>query len=126
MIKGIRWLLTAALTLAAMGCSSEGGEARGPETDDGSGPAIDPVPSLEFELAYPEAFSFLNGVRELSDGRVLAADPLSQVVLRIDLDAGTADTLGGVGPGPQEYMEPDQVRPLTGDSTLRGISARST
>jgi len=73
---------------------------------------------LQLEAAYPEPFSFLNGVREMSDGTLLAADPLSQVVLRMDLVAGTADTLGRVGEGPQEYKQPDQVFPLPGDSTL--------
>ncbi len=73
---------------------------------------------LELEAGHPEAFSFLNGVRELADGTVLAADPLSQVVLHVDLLAGTADTLGRVGEGPQEYKQPDQVFPLPGDSTL--------
>jgi hypothetical protein len=76
------------------------------------------VATLEFEASYPEGFSYLNGIREMPDGRVLAADPLSQVLLRIDLETGTADTLGGVGPGPQEYKQPDQVFPLPGDSTL--------
>jgi hypothetical protein len=114
----IRRLMAFTLVLALPGCSGREGEATHPETDGESGPVTEPPPSLEFEVVYPEAFSFLNGVRELSDGRVLAADPLGQVVLRIDLDAGTADTLGGVGPGPEEYMEPDQVLPLAGDSTL--------
>ncbi|MCJ7630037.1 MAG: hypothetical protein MUO50_16805, partial [Longimicrobiales bacterium] len=73
---------------------------------------------LELETTYPEGFSFLNGVRELSDGSLLAADPLAQLLLRIDLNAATADTLGRVGPGPQEYKQPDQVFPLPGDSSL--------
>ncbi|MCJ7627373.1 MAG: hypothetical protein MUO50_03185, partial [Longimicrobiales bacterium] len=50
------------------------------------------VATLELDAAYPEAFSFLSGVRELPDGRLLAADPLSQVLLRVDMDTGTADT----------------------------------
>jgi hypothetical protein len=54
----------------------------------------------------------------MPDGSVLAADPLAQVLLRIDLETSTADTLGRVGPGPQEYEQPDQVFPLPGDSTL--------
>ena len=74
--------------------------------------------TLELDAAYPEPFSFLSGVRELPDGKLLAADPLSQVLLRVDMDAGTADTLGGVGGGPEEYRQPDQVFPLPGDSTL--------
>jgi hypothetical protein len=76
------------------------------------------VATLELDAAYPEAFSYLSGVRELPGGKLLAADPLSQVVLRVDMDAGTADTLGGVGGGPEEYRGPDQVFPLPGDSTL--------
>ena len=73
---------------------------------------------LELEASYPEPFSFLNSVREREDGTVMAADPLSQVVLRLDLLAGAADTLGRVGEGPEEYQQPDQVFPLPGDSTL--------
>jgi len=73
---------------------------------------------LELEASYPEPFSFLNSVRELSDGTVMAADPLSQVVLHLDLMAGKADTLGRVGEGPEEYQQPDQVFALPGDSTL--------
>jgi hypothetical protein len=34
------------------------------------------------------------------------------------MDAGTADTLGGIGSGPGEYQQTDQVFPLPGDSTL--------
>jgi hypothetical protein len=74
--------------------------------------------TLELETTYREPFSYLSGVRELTDGTILAADPLGQVLLRLDLDAGTADTLGRHGKGPQEYEGPDQVFPLPGDSTL--------
>jgi hypothetical protein len=95
------------LTLALGGCENEMGGGQ-----DGR------VATLELDAAYPEPFSYLSGVRELSDGTILAADPTSQVLLRLDLDAGTADTLGRHGPGPQEYDGPDQVFPLPGDSTL--------
>jgi hypothetical protein len=74
--------------------------------------------TLELDVAYPVPFSYLSGVRELSDGTMLAADPVSQVLLRLDLEAGTADTIGRKGPGPQEYEGPDHVFPLPGDSTL--------
>jgi hypothetical protein len=98
-----------ALPLLLLGISCGGGE-------DGSagGPAV----TLELDASYVEPFSFLNGVRELPDGRVMAADPLSQVLLRVDIDAGTADTLGRLGGGPEEYQQPDRVFPLPGDSTL--------
>ena len=73
---------------------------------------------LELDASYPEPFSYLSGVREMSDGRILAADPLGQVLLSIDLESGTADTIGGVGGGPEEYEQPDRVFAIPGDSTL--------
>ncbi len=74
--------------------------------------------SLVLDASYPHAFSYLSGVRELSDGTIFAADPTSQVLLRIDMANGTADTLGRKGAGPNEYNGPDRVFPLPGDSTL--------
>lgn len=70
------------------------------------------------DATHAEAFAFVQRVRELADGRVLVADPLGQVVVIADLVAGKADTLGGVGQGPEEYRQPDAVYPLPGDSTL--------
>ncbi|MGD2120144.1 MAG: hypothetical protein PVJ76_00295 [Gemmatimonadota bacterium] len=107
----VRFLLMFSLPLAVTSCGGEGRSAGGT-----AGAGI--VASLELEAAYPEAFSYLSGVRELPDGRLLAADPLSQVLLRVDLDAGAADTLGRVGGGPEEYRQPDHVFPLPGDSSL--------
>jgi hypothetical protein len=98
------------VVLFAFSCGSEG------ESDAGGVEGV--FATLEREATYPEPFSFLNSVREMPDGTLLAADPLSQVLLRLDLQAGTADTLGQVGGGPEEYEQPDQVFPLPGDSTL--------
>ncbi len=70
------------------------------------------------DATFPEAFALVQGVRELSDGRLMVADPLGQVLLVADLAAGTADTLGGVGQGPAEYRQPDGLFALPGDSTL--------
>ena len=72
----------------------------------------------EPEAVFPEPFAVLSTVREFDDGRVLVADPLGQVVVRLDLDAGTADTIGKVGEGPDEYRQPDAVWPLPGGRTL--------
>ena len=72
----------------------------------------------EVEAVYDEAFSVVSTVREMPDGRAVVADPLSQVLLLIDLDAGAADTLGGVGEGPREYRQPDAVWPLPEGKTL--------
>jgi len=91
----------------------------------GSGPldggalgAQEPVTLGEAEAAYEESFSVVSTVREMPDGRVLVADALGQVLVRLDLDAGTADTLGRVGEGPREYRQPDAVWPLPGGRTL--------
>lgn len=72
----------------------------------------------EPEAVSPEPFAVLSTVREFDDGRVLVADPLGQAVVRLDLDAGTADTIGKVGEGPDEYRQPDAVWPLPGGRTL--------
>jgi hypothetical protein len=42
---------------------------------------------------FPEAFSLIQGVRELADGRVMLADPLGQALVVADLGTGRADTL---------------------------------
>ncbi len=80
--------------------------------------AQEPVTLGEAEAAYEESFSVVSTVREMPDGRVLVADALGQVLVRLDLDAGTADTLGRVGEGPEEYRQPDAVWPLPGGRTL--------
>lgn len=66
----------------------------------------------------PEAFSMVQTVRELPDGRVLVADPLGQALVVLDLRAAVADTLGRVGQGPREYRQPDAVWPLPGGASL--------
>lgn len=76
------------------------------------------IAALRLEATYPHPFSYLSGVRELSNGKIMAADPVSQVLLRLDLETGTADTVSRRGTGPNEYNGPDQVFPLPGDSTL--------
>lgn len=70
------------------------------------------------EAAFAQAFSVVQTVREMPDGRVLVADPLGQALMLVNLDAGAADTLGAVGEGPDEYQQPDAVWPLPGGRTL--------
>jgi len=106
--------LTLFLTFSYAACDpGDGDRAR-----DGAPDLSTSFATLQLDAAYPTPFSYLSGVRELSDGRLFAADPLSQVLLRLDLRTGTADTVGGQGAGPQEYEGPDHVLPLPGDSTL--------
>ena len=57
--------------------------------------------------AFPEDFGAIQTVRELPDGRVLVADPLSKALYVVDLAAGTRDVIGGEGEGPEEYRQPD-------------------
>ena len=90
---------------------------RGAPSERSSDPSS-PFAALELDASFPAPFAYLSGVREIADGRLFAADPLSQVFLRVDMDAGVADTLGRQGKGPQEYEGPDHVLPLPGDSTL--------
>ena len=54
---------------------------------------------LALDMAYSVPFSYLSGIRELSDGRILAADPTSQVLLRIDLETGSATLKADLGMG---------------------------
>lgn len=105
---GLRFLFALLIVAAMTSCRVE----RDTESGDRR------LAALHLEVTYPEPFSYVSSVRELSDGTILVADPISQVLLRIDLDAGTTDTLGRQGAGPQEYQEPDQVFPLPADSTL--------
>ena len=91
--------------LSAMACGSEGEEG----SRIGLGPA---------QAALEQEFAVIQTVRELPDGRVLFADPLGQALVVVDMEAGTADTLGRVGEGPEEYHQPDAVWPLPGGGTL--------
>ena len=103
-----RWATVAVLVaFAAAGCR-EGGAGHG----------TDGLTLGEPEAAYPESFGVVQTVRTMPDGRVLVADPLGQALTLVDMDAGTADTLGSVGEGPDEYQQPDAVWPLPGDKTL--------
>lgn len=73
---------------------------------------------LHLDAAFPEPFGLVSGIRPLSNGHVMVADPLGQILAVVDLDGGTLDTLGRVGQGPQEYREPDAIFQLPGDTTL--------
>ena len=67
---------------------------------------------------FPEDFGAIQTVRELADGRVLVADPLGKALYAVNMDAGTRTVVGSEGQGPEEYLQPDAVWPLPGDSTL--------
>ena len=67
---------------------------------------------------FPEDFGTIQTIRELPDGRVLVADPLSNALYAVDMDAGTRVVIGREGEGPEEYQQPDAVWALPGGSTL--------
>ncbi len=67
---------------------------------------------------FPEDFGSVQTVRELRDGRLLVADPLGKELYLVDLAAGTRTVVGSQGQGPNEYLQPDAVWALPGDSTL--------
>ncbi|MDH3732433.1 MAG: hypothetical protein OEU54_02825 [Gemmatimonadota bacterium] len=68
--------------------------------------------------AQPEAFGMIGGVRELSDGSVLVADPLGGSLFRLTADLGAMEVVGSEGEGPGEYRQPDSIWPIDGDRSL--------
>ena len=72
----------------------------------------------EPEVVFPEDFGAIQTVRELPDGEVVVADPLGKALYRLDMAAGIRTVVGREGQGPSEYLQPDAVWPLPGDSTL--------
>src|SRR4029078_7938240 len=80
-------------------------------------------PLAETPLGKPTArfageFSLIHGVRELANGSVLIADPINALFTRLDPTLQKMDTLGRVGRGPGEYMQPDGIWALPGDSSM--------
>jgi hypothetical protein len=107
---GMRGSLNRALALVAAAVVASGGSDLAGQIREQN--LTEPVES------FPQEFSLLGGVLELPDGRVMVADPLGQALAVLDMSAGTADTLGRVGGGPEEYRQPDAVHRMPGDSIL--------
>jgi hypothetical protein len=110
-IRPLRCLLSGTALLSLAGCA---GSESGATGDDRSARATLKEP----EATFPEAFSSVGGVRELSNGRVMVADRLGQALVIVDLAAGTADTIGRQGGGPGEYNSPSRLFSWLGDSTI--------
>ena len=104
-----RWVVCGVVAGLVGGCAA--GDAEVPE-------GVQLVQLGQAEAGWGGAFSVVSTVRELPAGRVVVADPLSQVVVLLDMGTGVADTIGGLGGGPSEYRQPDAVWPLPGDRTL--------
>ena len=72
----------------------------------------------EPDAAFPEPFSAILGVRELSTGQVLISDRIEMMLARLDFESGSYDQLGRQGAGPGEFQMPGGLYALPGDSTL--------
>jgi hypothetical protein len=70
------------------------------------------------DLTFPEPFSNVAGLRELSDGRVLLSDRLEQTVAILSFATGDMTPVGRQGQGPGEYTMPGTLFALPGDSSL--------
>lgn len=101
------------VVVVACGACAGSGEGHG-----ATGETVARVELAEPDAVFPEAFSSIVGMRELSDGRLFVSDRLGQALMLVDLTSGTADTVGRVGGGPGEYSSPGDLFPWRGDSTL--------
>ncbi len=70
------------------------------------------------QAVFPEPFSRIVGLREVSDGRVLIADQLERHVSFIDFASGEVDQVGRRGQGPGEYESPRGLLPLSSDASM--------
>ncbi len=77
-----------------------------------------PQPIGKPTAEFPEPFSAISGIRELSDGRVVVADRRDKIVQILDLKNGTARAVSREGSGPGEYALPSGVLPMPNDETL--------
>jgi hypothetical protein len=68
------------------------------------------------DAEFGEPFSAITGVRPLGDGRVLVTDNKDKVVQIIDFKGGVA-RIGREGSGPGEYLTPNAIAALPGDSS---------
>ena len=70
------------------------------------------------EATFPEPFTRISGLRELSDGRILIADRTEKHVSFLDFATGSMREIGRVGEGPGEYQSPGGLVALPDDYTL--------
>ncbi len=68
------------------------------------------------EFADPFSVVAINGVRPLSDGRVIVSDGKDKTLQVIDF-RGTAKPIGRLGSGPNEWLNPSGIAALPGDSS---------
>lgn len=66
---------------------------------------------------FKEPFTQISAVRELEDGRVLVTDARERSVQLVDFKSGTATKVGREGSGPCEYILPQRIIALPGDTS---------
>jgi hypothetical protein len=76
------------------------------------------VSRMEVEYADPFTCVQWGQIRELSDGRLIVADPTEKRVELINLRGGAPIRIGRQGAGPGEWGVPMGLVPLPGDTTL--------
>ncbi len=103
-------MLAAALT-AGLGLGA--GSPAGP-----AGAAAQEVDLGQPTATFAEAFGLITGVRELSNGSILLADPLGGMLVRLDPGLTSMETIGSEGEGPGEYRQPDGIWAIGGDNSL--------
>ena len=79
-------------------------------------PAVRTLANSEATLRQP-LLQILYGIRELSDGSLLLVDGKDRRAFRVDRELSRADQVGAVGSGPGEYLRPNAVFPLSGDTS---------
>lgn len=78
-----------------------------------------PVVRLEKpEAEFPDPFSVISGMRELSDGRVIVSDGQERKLLLVDFVARSARPIAREGAGPGEFAVPRRLWALRGDTSL--------
>jgi len=80
-----------------------------------------PVPVRDLpraQLEFPETFSAVSGLRELSDGRVIVADATERTLQLVDPQSRSTSPIGRVGGGPLEWQRPTRLYAIGGDTTL--------
>lgn len=79
--------------------------------------AQQPISLGKPDAEFAESFTRIGTIRELSDGKVLVADPQDRIVQLIDFKSGTATKVGRTGSGPGEYGIPNRIIAFPGDSS---------
>lgn len=69
------------------------------------------------DAEYPEPFSVISGVRALRDGQVIVSDSKEKTVSLVDF-AGAVKRIGREGRGPGEFLFPNGLAALPGDSSV--------